>query len=404
MLAQAKPLPKQREMRAMIRPFGGGDLARLLHGFGPAPASVSRREMLRSGLGALLGIGFAAVLAFLLAGPPLPLLIPPMGASAVLLFAVPSSPLAQPWNMLVGNLVAAVIGVSVALLVDDVLLAAALAIGLAIGAMLALRCLHPPSGAVALTAVLGGPTIHDLGYGFVLWPVMGNSLLLLIAALTYNRLAGRSYPHSLAAPRHPHQTEDPPQLDRIGFSSEDLDGVLKDLDAVIDINREDLEQILRRTELRSLRRRSGTTRCGQIMSRDVVAVAPDAPLGEAHALMARHHIKALPVTDDQARILGIVTQTDLLDRADWRGGRPGIGARQRLRLAMTGASAPNGTVKDIMTSPVRTVAPDMPISEAIVLFAEEGLHYLPAIGPGGKLVGIVSQSDVLVAMLADKAA
>ncbi|MFP5076789.1 HPP family protein [Rhizobium sp. YIM 134829] len=388
----------------MIRSFDLGDLVPLLRGFSPASGAVSGREAIRSGLGALVGIGFAAAFALLLAGPPLPLLIPPMGASAVLLFAVPSSPLAQPWNLLVGNLVAGLIGVSAAALVPDPLLAAALAIGLAIAAMLALRCLHPPSGAVALTAVLGGPAIHQLGYGFVLWPVLGNSLLLLIAALAYNRLARRSYPHSLAAPRHPHKTEDPPQLDRIGFASEDLDSVLRDMDAVIDINREDLELILRRTELRSLRRRSGMTRCGEIMSRDVVAVAPDAPLREAHALMSRHHIKALPVTDDQARILGIVTQTDLLDRADWRGGRPGIGVRQRLRLALAGASAPNGIVKDIMTRPVRTVSPDMPISEAIVLFAEEGLHYLPAIDAGEKLVGIVSQSDVLVAMLADKAA
>lgn len=57
--------------------------------------------------------------------------------------------------------------------------------------MMALRCLHPPSGAVALTAVLGGPAVHDLGYGFLLWPVAGNSLILLALALLYNNMTGR---------------------------------------------------------------------------------------------------------------------------------------------------------------------------------------------------------------------
>ncbi|WP_425356439.1 HPP family protein [Xaviernesmea rhizosphaerae] len=375
----------------------------IFHGFGPAGAMPARAEILRSGLGALVGIGLTGLLAQglggLLPAPLPPALIPPMGASAVLLFAVPSSPLAQPWNLMAGNLVAALIGVSLAALLPAPVPAAAIAIGLAIAAMMVLRCLHPPSGAVALTAVLGGPAVHGLGYGFVLWPVMGNSLLLLGAALAYNRLAGRLYPH---APRSLHRTEDPPAFDRVGFTSADLDQALKDYGQFLDVNREDLENILRRTELKALRRRGGQILCGQVMSRDVIAVAPDTALSEAHALMRAHHIKALPVTDDQARILGIVTQTDLLDRADWRGGRPGIGFSRRLALALRGASAPNGTAKDIMTVPVKTVTPDMAIVEAIVLFAEAGLHHLPVVGDAGRLVGIVSQSDVLVAMLAER--
>ncbi len=85
----------------------------------------------------------------------LPALVAPMGASAVLLFAVPSSPLAQPWSILGGNIAAALVGVTTALLITDPFLASAVAIGVAIAAMMTLRCLHPPSGAIALTAVLG---------------------------------------------------------------------------------------------------------------------------------------------------------------------------------------------------------------------------------------------------------
>src|SRR5690606_20068837 len=105
-----------------------------------------------------------------------------------------SSPLAQPWSILAGNCIAAAIGVTIAGLVGDPILAAALALSLAIGAMLATHSLHPPSGAVALTAVLGGPAVLELGYGFVFWPVAINSLVLVIAAMAFNRLTGRIYP------------------------------------------------------------------------------------------------------------------------------------------------------------------------------------------------------------------
>ncbi|NTA10131.1 HPP family protein [Agrobacterium tumefaciens] len=372
----------------------------------PDAAPVSNRERLRAAAGAFVGIlltGLLGSLAFRL-DPTLPAMIAPMGASAVLLFAVPSSPLAQPWSILCGNIVSAFVGVTVALLVPDIFLASALAISLAIAAMMALRCLHPPSGAVALTAVLGGPAVHSLGYGFILWPVAGNSLILLILALVYNNATGRAYPHGLRLGKASHGTADPTPIQKIGFSSADLDEVLKEYDEVLDIDRDVLEMILRKTELRSWRRRALHLDCASIMSRDVVGVAPDDSLRHAHSLMRNRHFKALPVTNDRAEIVGIVTQTDFLEKASWRNGRPSIGFLQRLRLILSGESAPNDTVKDIMTSPVRTVQPETAIEEAIIRFAEEGLHYLPVIDANFKMVGILSQSDVMVAMLADKAA
>ncbi|GGF82419.1 membrane protein [Rhizobium wenxiniae] len=367
----------------------------------PDTQLVSKTERLRASSGALLGILITGLVAGLAVGldPALPALIAPMGASAVLLFAVPASPLAQPWSILGGNTVAAITGVSVSLLVPDPFFAAALAIGIAIGLMMTLRCLHPPSGAIALTAVLGGPAIHDLGYAFVIWPVLGNSLALLALALLYNNVTGRRYPHRANLAPVDHRTRDPAPIQRIGFSSDDLDEVLKDYDAFLDIDRDDLESILRRTELRSYRRRAGDLTCKEIMSRDVVAVSPDESLRNAHVIMRSRHLKALPVTNDAAEVVGIVTQTDFLDKPNWIKGEPTIGFRHRLRLIAQGASAANGTVKDIMTSPVKTIGPDASLSDAIIMFAEQGLHYLPVVGENRKMVGILSQSDVLIATL-----
>lgn len=369
----------------------------------PQANLVSGREILRSGMGALLGIlvtalaGYAALRAGWWASPAL---VAPMGASAVLLFAVPSSPLAQPWSILGGNSVAAIIGVTVAMIVPEPAIACAIAIGLAIPAMMALRCLHPPSGAIALTAVLGGPGVHDLGYGFVIWPVAGNSLCILLAALVFNRAVGRRYPN-IVKPSSSQSETAASQAGNTVFRSTDLDEVISEYDQFLDINREELETILRRTELRAYRRRTGQTECRQIMARNVTAVAPDASMRHAQDLMRRHHVKALPVTDDNARVIGIVTQTDLLDKALWTGGKPTIGLARRLSLALTGASAPNGTVKDIMTMPVRTVSPQAPVAEAIEIFSDEGLHYLPVTDERGRLVGMVAQSDAMTAMVAE---
>ena len=377
----------------------------LIRRLGPEATSVSARERLRSGLGALIGILLTGVAASIAArhGALAPTLIAPMGASAVLLFAVPSSPLAQPWSIIAGNLVSATVGVTAALWIEDLYMASAAAIGFAILVMLSLHCLHPPSGAIALTAVLGGPAIHELGYGFVLWPVLGNSAILLAAAILFNNLTGRPYPRPIKPQPADHGTKDPPATQRLGFTGEDLDEVLKDYDEFIDINRDDLAEILRRTELQSYRHRAGRIDCAAVMTRDVVAVAPDTRLGEAYNLMRSHHIKALPVTNEQAAVVGIVTQTDFLDKAAWATGKPVTRSRRRWTLVGSSGSAPNDTVKDIMTTPVKTVAPDAPLADAIILFADQGLHYLPVTHGDDKLAGILSQSDVLAAMLADPA-
>ena len=195
-----------------------------LRGFLPAPMVASRQERLRGCLGALLGLLATGLISRVVVGGgmALPLIIAPVGASAVLLFAAPASPLAQPWPMIGGNLVSAIIGVTCAHWIHDPLFAAPLATTLAIAAMFTLRCLHPPSGAVALTAVLGGPTITALGYHFILFPVALNSLVMMLTAIAFNSATGRPYPHPQRPKPNPHHTVDKTPLARLGISQEDL--------------------------------------------------------------------------------------------------------------------------------------------------------------------------------------
>jgi CBS domain-containing membrane protein len=367
----------------------------------PDAPPLSARERLRSAAGALVGILATGLIARLALGPDpaLPALIAPMGASAVLLFAVPASPLAQPWSILGGNLVSALVGITAAGAIADPVVAAAVAIGIAIGLMSSLRCLHPPSGAVALTAVLGGPAIHGLGYGFVLWPVGANSLVLLGIAVLFNNLTGRAYPHVRA---DAHGTADPAPSTRGGVTAADLDTVLAAYDQVLDVGRDDLAAILAQAQLEAYRRRAaGPVTCAAIMSRHVVAVAPHAPLHEALAQLRRHRVKALPVTDEGARILGIVTQTDLLDKTVWERPGPRLGLGRRLALTLARGRAPHGSVEDIMTSPVRTVRVDTPIADLVPWMQDAGLSHLPVVGPDNRLVGLVSQADLVAELLTE---
>jgi len=118
-----------------------------------------------------------------------------MGASAVLLFHASHSPMAQPWPLVGGHIVSALIGVACARHIEMLAIAAPLAAALSIFAMAVLRCVHPPGGAAALLAVVGGKDIQALGYQFVITPVLINVVIMLIATyLINNFLLRRPYP------------------------------------------------------------------------------------------------------------------------------------------------------------------------------------------------------------------
>ena len=363
--------------------MGDRDLRQWLAAFVPAPVTVSRREIALGALGALLGLGAAAWLShYMLAGLN-PWFIAPMGASAVLLFAVPASPLAQPWSIVGGNIVAALIGVTCALHVADVALACALAGSLAIAAMFMLRCLHPPSGAVALTAVLGGPAVRALGYSFVLWPVAIDSLLLLMAALLFNVSARRRYPHRPPAAAPAHLTRDVAPSARVGLTLQDLHAALEARGELLDVSEDDLQELFVEAEHRAWRRRFGSLRCSEIMSHDVVSVLPSTPAQEAWQRMIRHAVKALPVVDAQGRLLGIVTLHDFFVGHDVAAGVAGRAA---------------WLVGDIMTTDVLTAAPAQELVDLMHAFSDGGRHHLPVVDEQRRPVGMLTQSDMVAAL------
>ena len=169
-----------------------------------------------------------------------------MGASAVLLFATPHGQLSQPWPVLAGHGVSAFIGVICARVIDHPYLATACAVGLAIGAMHQLKCIHPPGGATAFTAVMGGEAISQLGFSYVLFPVLTNAAAIVLLAILINyAFPWRRYPAILSRP-----TKKAPASGLRDDSvleapdHEEIIIALRSLNSFIDISEEDLQQLV----------------------------------------------------------------------------------------------------------------------------------------------------------------
>ena len=368
----------------------------------PQPNNGSRREQLRACAGAICGLLLTGVTCHFLLAPNSAsiYLIAPMGASAVLLFCLPASPLAQPWSVVGGNVVSGLVGAACVKGFGPGVGVAALAACLAIAAMFALRCLHPPGGAVALTTVVGGASVHAAGFEFVFVTVLFNSAILVACAVLYNNLTGRRYPHSQQlAPAHPHATDDEVPSARLGFTADDLDAVLRQHSEVLDISRDDLQAIFLQTELRAYQRRFGVVTCLDIMSKDVLHVEFGTPLDEAWRTMRAHEIGALPVLNRARRVIGIITQTDFLRHGgldDYQGMRHRLRAiLQRSGLSHT--ERPE-VVGQLMTHKPHTARLGTPIIDLVPLMADAGYHHIPIVDDEERLAGIISQSDLMAAL------
>jgi CBS-domain-containing membrane protein len=149
-------------------------------------------------VGAFIGIGFIGYTQQAdFPGTDAVFLIGSFGASAVLVFGATNSPLAQPRNLVLGHFLSAVIGVSVQIVLPEMLwLSSALAVSLSIVAMQMTKSMHPPGGATALIANIGSEKIKNLGYGYVFSPVMSGVMILLVVALIVNNIPrNRNYPY-----------------------------------------------------------------------------------------------------------------------------------------------------------------------------------------------------------------
>jgi len=209
--------------------------------------SISGAEKIVSSLGAFIGISLISWVSFQFTGATgAALIVPSMGASAVLVFAIPHGKLSQPWPLFGGNLISALVGVFIFQIIPDIFIAAGLAVGLAIALMHVFHCIHPPGGATALAAVVGGSEIHSLGYEYIVTPILLNVFIIFIVAIVFNSMfPWRRYPSAAMmrfTDQKPEQQSESDQSTTIDKLS--IEKAIMDMDLIMDITIDDLQRVI----------------------------------------------------------------------------------------------------------------------------------------------------------------
>lgn len=328
-------------------------------------------------------------------GAAYPIIVASMGASAVILFVIPNSPLAQPWSFFGGQLISAIIGVACAQWFTDIALASACAVGGSIFAMLLLRCLHPPGAATAITPILASDPFNSVSYGFVLMPVGLNVLVMLAMAIVINRwLLRHDYPivsgNKNTAVKPAQQT---------GISDQDLKQALENMDMFMDVSAGDLRKLLTDAEARSFKRFKGNITCADIMVRDVPAVEYGTEVEEAWKIMHKQKLKAMPVIDRARRVIGIITWNDFfkfINLSAYESFQDRFRAFIR-RTPNVSTDKPE-SVGHMMTTSVNVLPESAHIADLISLMSTQGYRQIPIVNRENRLVGMVYQANLIAAL------
>ena len=366
------------------------------------PVNLSLKAKLLSLLACFCSIFFIALITKIVSPwPGYPMIVASMGASAIILFFIPGSPLAQPWPFVGGQLLSAIVGVACALNVSEISTAAAYAVGGSVLIMLLLRCLHPPAAATSLTPIMAGDSITSLGYSFVLVPVAVNVITMLFLVIIINRwVMGRSYPSPLPVkkPRHQRHSVIEPSHN-VGFSEQDLSLALKESDVSIDMTHAELGHLFTQVEMNVFKRVKGNILCADIMIKNVTTVEYGTEVEEAWELMRKEGLKAVPVIDRARRVIGIITWNDFFKFID-------LNAYESFqdkfrgfirRTADMSASKPESAGL-IMSRIVVTMPETSHISDLVSLMSIHGHRQIPIVNSEQRLVGMVYQANLIAAL------
>lgn len=343
---------------------------RVLRGFAPAMPRPDLRVALRGAAGATAGIVFAVLLGRVTGlGPEL---IATIGATAVLVFVMPNSPLAQPWSVFVGALIGIIAGNLVALVLP-LPWAAPGAVGLAIIGMTMARALHPPGASVALLSAIDGA--H--GAHLQMLQSLPFLLLMLVAAgVAWARLTGRVYPLRTES--------DVTAVRRTGLSDGELRKLLVQFRQGANIGTADLARLVAAVADEAARHRFQTVTCGDVMSAPPIVAHRGDRLAQVMAHFRGNAIASLPVVDSEGRPLGLIQAGEIITA-----------------LTTTDPAARNATAADLMRRDLAKVPADLPVGALLHALASEGPQII-GVMDGARLVGIITRTNVVSLLLHDE--
>ena len=339
-------------------------MMRHLKRFGPILPRPGLRPASLAALGAAFGLVATAALLWLGGGtgPWLdhPGIIAPFAASAVLIFAVPASPLSQPWNVVMGNSLAGACGLAALALFSHPLTAMAAAVLAALVVTALARALHPPAGAVAAFVTLAAAPGSAPNWASLASPILAGSLALVATGILWHWLTGGNYPHRVAPQPAAPQPVTPPALAEL----------LVRLHLEATITPEDLAQLLGEAEKPHLPLPTAL----QMMTRAPVTLAANASQSQAVTLFRQTGFKALPIVTAEGHLLAILPAHALLAPQD-----PGAPAR---------ALAPPQPITLPPSAGLAEIIAALRLGPTLAVTAKEG-----------QLLGLITRSDLIAALV-----
>lgn len=372
----------------------------------PEKHSLSTRNILLSAMCALITIGLVGVISqHTLSSYNVTFMTASMGASAVLLFVTPASPLSHPWSFVVGHMVSAFIGISCVKLIPDLNMAGAITVFGSILAMYYTRSLHPPGGAAALLTVYGGESIHTMGYQFLLSPLLLNLTIMVICTMVYWKIANIRQRQAASTgqsvlDRYMASTDQPKNYSEIPFSDQDLSRAIAAMGTFVDITKEDLKEIFAQAVKESHSHQFKNTPCKDLMNESVVSVEFGTGLDETWRLLEQNGLRGVPVVDTFNRLIGIVTISDFVSHATQldtdKNAPKEISELIKLLCTKTPGfeSKKPEVVGQIMSNPVIFAQTNDRIGDLIPLFSQNKIHHIPVVDERRKLKGMLTYDDL----------
>ena len=179
------------------------------------------------------------------------------------------------------------------------------------------------------------------------------------------------------------------------ISDEDLRAALREIKTYVDITEEDLKTIYSIALRHARERLAKKISVSDIMTVNVITVKKDADIHEVSKLLSENKISGLPVVDDESRVIGIITEADVLSMAGMKHGHTFKDIIRHILGEPLSERKAGNRVKDVMTSPAITIKPDADIREVARILDERRIKRLPVVDDENQLIGIISRADIV---------
>ena len=179
------------------------------------------------------------------------------------------------------------------------------------------------------------------------------------------------------------------------LSDEDLRAALSEMKTFVDITEEDLRKIFSLALRHARQRLALNIPVGEVMTRSVKSARRDTTIDEVVAVFSDHDISGLPVVDNENRVVGLVSEADILAMTGMKSGHTFKDVVRHILGEPLPERRAGDTVEDIMTSPAITVTSDVSVQTASKILDERKIKRLPVIDGEGRLEGIISRGDIV---------